>query len=228
MNTGTTSDILHKDGTRNAGRMSLRDQAYEAIKRHIITCDLKPGEVVSAAGLSALFSLGRTPVNQAIDRLMTDGLVEVMPRKGIVVKPISLDEIMEIIEIRLINEVHCVRRAAAQADAETVERLRRNVESTAAAARARDVPEMMKLDGAFHAMLSAAARNGILHEFLRNLHDRSARLWFISLRAESHHLRVCEQHRVIVEAIARRDADAAGAAIRHHIEDFRANLTRQL
>ena len=95
--------------------LSLRDSAYEAIKHKIITCELKPGEAVSEAALSASLGIGRTPVHQAIDRLMMDGLMDVLPRKGVVVQPVSLDEIFQIVEVRRLNEVFCVRRAAEEA-----------------------------------------------------------------------------------------------------------------
>ncbi len=90
------------------------------------------------------------------------------------------------------------------------------------------IESMMALDQAFHALLAAAPRNMILVELLRNLHDRSSRFWFISLRAREHHLRVCEQHAAIIEGIRARDPDTAERAARDHIDAFLANVTRQL
>ncbi len=83
---------------------SLKDQAYEAIKHRIITCAFKPGQELSESTVAGLLKIGRTPVHQAFDRLNAEGLVDVQPRKGVVVRPINLDEVMEIIEIRLLNE----------------------------------------------------------------------------------------------------------------------------
>lgn len=217
--------------TTSRGRapaQSLRDMAFEAIKRRIITCELRPGEVLSEAVLSDTLNIGRTPVRQAIDRLMTSGLVDVLPRKGVMVKPITLDEIFDIIEVRLINESHCARRAATQADESEIARMAANVNAMWSAAESADVDTMMDLDHAFHAIISGASRNAVVAEILGNLHDRSTRLWFISLRAVEQHVRVCEQHAAIVDGIRRRDPDAAEAAIREHIESFRDNLTRQI
>jgi DNA-binding transcriptional regulator YhcF (GntR family) len=91
---------------------SLKDQAYEAIKHRIITCAFKPGQELSENTVAGLLRIGRTPVHQAFDRLNTEGLVDVQPRKGVVVRPINLDEVIEIIEIRLLNEAFAVRLAA--------------------------------------------------------------------------------------------------------------------
>jgi DNA-binding GntR family transcriptional regulator len=66
--------------------------------------------------LSTLLRIGRTPVHQALDRLMIEGMVAVIPRKGVIVKPVSLNEVLQIIEVRLINEPLGARLAAQQAN----------------------------------------------------------------------------------------------------------------
>ncbi len=83
---------------------SLKDQAYEAIKHRIITCAFKPGQELSENAVAGLLKIGRTPVHQTFDRLNMEGLVDVQSRKGVVVRRINLDEVIEIIEIRLLNE----------------------------------------------------------------------------------------------------------------------------
>lgn len=209
-------------------QISLRDQAYEAIKQQIIRCELRPGEVLSEAILSDTLGFGRTPIHQAIARLTSDGLVEVMPRKGIMAKPVSLDEMLNIIEVRRINETHSARRAAERAEGSDVRLLEENLDAMWAAAREREITRIMSLDGEFHALLCLPTRNSVLIELLANLQDRSARLWFISLRANEQHLRVCEQHAAIVDAVRRHDPDGAEAAMRHHIDAFLDNVTKQL
>ena len=95
---------------------SLRAEAYEAIKHRIITCAFRPGEYINELQLSAILKIGRTPVHQALDRLMIEGMVEVIPRKGVIVKPVSLNEVLQIIEARLINETYGARLASEYAD----------------------------------------------------------------------------------------------------------------
>jgi len=94
---------------------SLKDQAYEAIKHRIITCAFKPGQELSESAVASLLRIGRTPVHQAFDRLNTEGLVDVQPRKGVVVRPIHLDEVIEIIEIRLLNDSRFASRRSGPA-----------------------------------------------------------------------------------------------------------------
>src|SRR5256884_9460798 len=95
---------------------SLRDAAYDAIKHRIITCEFRPGEYINELQLSSTLKIGRTPVHQALDRLMIEGMVDVIPRKGVIVRPVSLNEVLQIIEVRLINEPHGARLAAEHAD----------------------------------------------------------------------------------------------------------------
>lgn len=206
---------------------SLRDQAYEAIKKRIVNCELRPGEAVTVADLAEQLQIGRTPVFQAIDRLTVDGLVEVMPRKGVVVAPISLDGLFEIVEMRLLNEAQAARWAAQKATPQEVAQLDDNLARTREAAEVRDLDRMIECDREFHRLISRIAGNSILSEFLGNLHDRSLRFWFLSLRAPDHNARVSNQHRAIVEGIRAHDPEAAEAAMRAHISSFRDNITRQ-
>ncbi len=207
---------------------SLRDTAYEAIKQRIIMCAFRPGEALSEAQVAASLGLGRTPVRQAFDRLMRDGLVEVLPRKGIIVRPITQDEVRDMVEVRLLNESFCARLAAERADATVIAALKENVRRGTAAAGDGDITELMALDREFHLTISGGARNPVLGEILRNLHERAQRVWFVSLRDVAHHRRVVDEHAAIVDTLAARDADAAEQATRAHILSFAENLNRQL
>lgn len=205
---------------------SLRDAAYDAIKHRIITCVFKPGDYLNESFVSESIGIGRTPVHQAIDRLTQDGLLEVIPRKGIIVKPISLEEVMQSTEVRRVNEPHCVRLAAERADNVDLSVMGDILARADAWTEVRNIEQMMLLDREFHMALAKAARNAVLASILQNLHERSLRFWFISLNAPDHHREVQNEHRAIFEAIERRDADAAAKAMADHIESFRRNISR--
>ena len=87
--------------------------------------------------------------------------------------------------------------------------------------------QMMLLDREFHDTLAQAARNTVLAGVLRNLHERSLRFWFISLRDPEHHKTVLAQHRSIVEALRSRQPDTAEEAMREHILSFQRSIMRQ-
>ena len=211
-----------------AAPRSLKDAAYEAIKRRIITCAFRPGEFINEAKLSSALGIGRTPVRQAIDRLMHEGLVSVLPRKGVFVNAVSFDEIMEIIEVRLLNEVHCARLAAERADRESIADMSDILARAAQWMAARSTENLMLLDGEFHTALAKASRNVVLSDLLSKLHDRSLRFWFLSLGGPGAHASVHEEHVTILNAIRDGDADRAAEAMRRHIEAFRRNLVERL
>lgn len=207
---------------------SLLDRAYNEIKFRIITCRYRPGEVLSEAAISLELKIGRTPIHQAIHHLMMDGLVSIMPRKGVMVRAISIDEAMEIIGVRLVTECYCARLAADRADDSELQQLQDIVEASEKVTEKRNVEQMMLLDREFHDTLARAAKNAVLADVLRNLHERSLRFWFISLRDLDHHRNVLEQHRAIVKALQSRQPEAAEAAMRDHILAFQRNVTRQV
>lgn len=202
--------------------------AYEAIKLRIITCAFKPGEYINELQLSSLLKIGRTPVHQALDRLMLEGMVEVIPRKGVIVKPISLGEVLQIIEVRLVNECYCARLAAERASDADMAEMDDVLKQTRHWTSLRNVVNMMLLDREFHLLVARAAKNDVVAELLRNLHERSLRFWFISLNEPRQYQSVHEQHQTIFAAIRKREPDKAEAAMRHHIESFRTNVSKFL
>lgn len=208
--------------------LSLGDIAYEEIKLRIITCALRPGEYVNENILSQELGLGRTPVHQALNRLMLQGMVEVIPRKGVIIKPISLDDIVQAAEVRLINEREAAALAAERITGEEIEAMERVLERSDKARRDNDVMQLMLQDREFHILLANATRNSILAEILKNLHERSLRVWFISLNAPDHLLRVHGEHEGIVEALRRHDSEAAAAAVSQHILSYRGNIMRHI
>ena len=227
---------IHADGqpvsdprkSEAKGTQSLRDAAYDAIKHRIITCAFRPGEYLNEAFVSASLGIGRTPVHQAIDRLMLEGMVEVMPRKGVIVKPVSLDEIMQIIDVRLINEIYGIRLAAERAEQDEIKHLSDILARAAQWIEARNSEQLMLLDREFHNVLALASKNHVLADTLSKLHDRSLRFWFISLNRPGHHAHVHAQHEAILAAIRDHDANGAEAAMRSHIDEFRNNLKRSI
>jgi DNA-binding GntR family transcriptional regulator len=207
---------------------SLRDMAYAAIKHRIITCAFKPGEFLNEASVSATLGIGRTPVHQAIDRLMLEGMLDVMPRRGVIVRPVSLNEVMQIIDVRLLNECPCVRLATERADDDEMAHLTDILSRAEQWMPTRNSEQMMLLDREFHATLARACKNTVLSDILGKLQDRSLRFWFLSLTAPGHHASVQEQHMAIVDAMKQRDPNGAEQAMRAHIEAFRSNVARHI
>lgn len=206
---------------------TMAQQAYDLIKRRIVTTAYVPGAKLNEAQISEDLGIGRTPVHQALHRLAREALVEIRPRKGIVVRPVSLDEIAQIIEARLLTEPYCASRAAAQVtQAGLQEPTRILAEAEKELHGSRSIEVLMAFDNLFHSWISRTAGNEVLSEVLSQLQDRSARSWFISLNDEGHAARVHEEHKNILRAIGARDGARAAEAMRAHIESFRATILK--
>jgi GntR family transcriptional regulator, rspAB operon transcriptional repressor len=228
-----TIETAMQDRARRLNRVpdapvSLRDRAYQEIKRRINKMEFRPGAYLNEAQISRTLRIGRTPVHQALDRLMLEGLVQVIPRKGVMVETISLDQVLQIIDVRLVNEPFCVGLAAECATPSEVAQLRALLDASGPLIRARDREQLMDLDRQFHWKISLAAKNAVLAETITRLHDRSLRFWFISLGDDLQLRRVDEEHRSIMDAVARRDTVGAADAMRHHIESSRKHIARAI
>jgi DNA-binding GntR family transcriptional regulator len=159
---------------------------------------------------------------------MLEEMVEVIPRKGVIVKPVILQDVLQMIDVRMINEVHCARFAAERADDSHVEAISQVLDRARKAIASRDIHAMMSLDREFHLLLASASKNFELAEVLRKLNERSLRFWFISFTTPDHHHSFQQQHEALFEAVRVHDADEAERAMRVHIEAFRKSVIRQL
>jgi len=204
--------------------LSLQHSAYREIKRRIVTAVYRPGEQINTAQICAQLRIGRTPVHLAIHRLETEGLIEILPRRGIVVKPIDRDAMMELIEARLMIEPEVAALAAARASDKEFAAMRALLDRIPAIGASGDSEQYMETDLEFHRTMALAARNQPLKDFLAGMQEHCTRLYFISVTNKQHDQRINNEHEEIYEALVRRDAAAAHAAVRKHIESLRKNV----
>ncbi len=216
-------------GETPARPVSLVEQAYQEIKHRIFTVTYAPGAYLNEARISEQLQIGRTPVHQALHRLAEEGLVTVMPRKGVIVRPVSLDEVAHIIEVRLLNEPFCASLAARRVSRADLE-LPKSILSAAQHELdvGNGVEELMRLDQAFHSWIARTSGNAVLAGIVSKLQDRAARFWFLSLSEGDHPREVQAEHLEILEAIGSKNEDRAAEKTRAHIESFRNNVLRVL
>ncbi len=207
--------------------ISLNELAYRRFKQALVTLSYKPGEYLNTAQVMSELEMGRTPINQAIHRLANEGLLQVIPRKGVMVSPLSMDDALELIEVRLANEMLCMRLASKRITAVQVAALTALNQQIEAASQRRDRVQMMTLDHQFHQQLAQIAGNNMLADILSVLHARAQRFWASTLSREGHMREVIEEHRAIIAALAAQDDDAAANAAEAHILSFRSALLHE-
>jgi len=203
--------------------MSLTDKAYLQLEEMIATLKLAPGTVLSEQVLVKELGIGRTPVREALQRLGRDGLLAVLPRRGILVSEINLRSQLRLLETRRVLE-NLVARAAAErasdAEIETFAEIARNMRLAASSA---DDIAFMRLDRAFNELVVAAARNEFALRALGSMSSLSRRFWYQHYK-EAADLPLCANlHADVSEAIAARDPAAAARnsdKLMDYIESF--------
>ena len=143
---------------------SLVAKAYEDIKEKIITLYFLPGQYLNEAAISGLLQVGRTPVHQALQRLELEGLVEIMPRKGVVVLPDSISEIIKILESRAAVEAELAKAAAGRVSADDGKELLALANATKHTRNGPGIDDFIACDRAFHRKLAERAGNSVLSD----------------------------------------------------------------
>jgi len=208
----------------DVSRVSLSERAYLDLKNQILTLQLRPGSFVNEMTLAASLDMGRMPVHQAIQRLKAEGLVEVIPRKGIVIRPDSLKDMLSLIEARLAMEPNITALAAERATKQQVAELKKLVAESKRIVHQSERLSFMKLDRAFHALIADAAGNKILADAQRPLHERSELIWHLRVMKEDGLIVNQREHLNILKAIVDHDANAARQAMEMHLRSLHTRI----
>jgi DNA-binding GntR family transcriptional regulator len=165
-------------------------------------------------------------VHQALQRLQHDGLVEVMPRKGVIVQPGSISEILKILDSRVTIEADLARNAASRVTAEEAAELKKLARVKVIGDSQSQLDNFVEADRAFHTRFAELAGNPVMSDIAGKLHDRSIRYWYLHLWQTFDGRASGNEHTAIADAIARGDGEAAAAAVRAHLESLRTRLMR--
>jgi DNA-binding GntR family transcriptional regulator len=202
---------------------SLTEQAYRVIEEEIVTLRLKPGDILSEQLLSATTSFGRTPIREALQRLAREGLITILPRKGILVSDINPRNQLLVLEVRRDLERLLSRTGAERATPAQRARLQDIARGMDQAARRNDDTAFMRLDRELNALMIACAHNDYAARSMKLLQGLSRRFWYMHYR-EAADLPLCARlHANQARAIAKGDAEAAARAsdkLMDYVESF--------
>ena len=208
----------------------LAQQAYRRLEELIVTLQLAPGQILSESALTSLLDIGRTPVREALQRLAREGLVVILPRRGVVVSEIDLRSQLELLLVRREVERLMARLAADRATPEDRMALARVADAMDAAAEANDDVAFMRLDQQFNLQLAATCDNAYAHRTMSLMQGLSRRFWYQHYREALDLPRCARLHAACARAIAGGNPATAATAIDtllDYIEEFtRATLDR--
>jgi DNA-binding GntR family transcriptional regulator len=190
---------------------TLAVQAYQRLEELIVTARLKPGAVVSEASLARQLGIGRMPIREAIKRLDAEGLLVVLPQRGVLVSPIDAGQFRLQLETRRPIDRLMAESAARRATRSERAEFRRLAEEIVAAAARDDVDGFLVRDRAFDQLVAVACRNPFTARAAAQLHAHSRRFWH-AYRDQEDLPASAGRHAGLMRAIADGGADAAAAA----------------
>jgi DNA-binding GntR family transcriptional regulator len=157
----------------------LSEIAYQKIKERIVTLKLRPRDQVDEAVLVDTLSIGRTPIREALFRLVAENLIEVVHGRGFFVRDITLNDLRDLFETMLILERSAVSLAARRIEKIQIENLRNINKALRRAWLKKDYLEVTLLNSRFHRSIYKATDNAFLFSYLDNLQSQSQRLAYI-------------------------------------------------
>jgi len=199
----------------------LTDRAYERIKHDITCCSIAPGTEMSEAQLCAQYKLGKAPVRMALTRLAHDGLVRAIPRRGYIVTAVTLKDIQDVFELRVMLEPTAARMAAGRINAQRLRTLDEACRAGYQPGDAKSISRFIEATKAFHVAIAQATGNLRLARTVEELLDEMTRLLHLGLGLRNRSQEMQQEHRALVKALLRGDGGTAERLCRDQIESTR-------
>jgi len=202
-------------GTLGREHPSLSQRVADELRRSILTNRRKPGERLIEDRLSEELGVSRIPVREALRLLASEGLVEVLPRRGASVAHFSPDVARDLVEVRATLEGLNARLAARHHEPQIIEELRHVLTEGNKAAKSRNVEDLVRLNGEFHDKLGQAGRNSILGDIMRTLRERTSLVFAANTARRAH--QDWDEHSKILAAVIDGDEELASILATRHV-----------
>ena len=208
--------------------LPLRDVVFNTLRQAILTGELKPGERLMEIHLANKLGVSRTPIREAIRKLELEGLVTMIPRRGAEVAQITGKSLKDVLEVRRSLDALCAELACERISDGEIAALEAACKEFEEATYTRDARVIAAADVALHDIIIKATNNNRLVQLVNNLAEQMYRYRFEYIKDYSMHGRLVEEHRVIFEAIRKKDKVTAAAAAVTHIDNQMESIARQL
>lgn len=201
---------------------SLADQAYLAIKKDILTCQLSPGSQVAQSQLVERYEFGVTPIREALKRLEHENYVQSIPRYGFIIKPVTIRDIEDIYGLRLILETSSVRLAIQRASDEQLAEIREAANFSYVFKDRESYLEFLEQNIDFHVSIALASGNRKLAEMLSNTLNEMTQIFNLGLDLRDNAEEMRREHILLADALVSRNLELAV-----QIATDQINLSRQ-
>ncbi len=195
---------------------SLKQQAYNAIRAKILNCEYPPNTFLNEDLLCREFNVSRTPIRDALSRLEQENLVKIISKKGIMVAPLTLNEINTIYETRILLEPYILCTYGSRITDSKLQKMQENIKK--AEKKLDHIQELYTLDDEYHRMIVELCENKYLIQCYSNIYAQNLRLRIISGNDNKDRLSAsCQEHKMITDAILNKDYEQSAKAMRTHL-----------
>lgn len=212
------------EGTDN---YSLRSKVFHQLREDILNGKYDEGEELKEVAIGKELGVSRTPVREAFRQLELEGLLQIIPNKGAYVTGITPKDVHDIYMIRSSLEGMCARLACENISKEQLEELEENVYLAAFHASKGHMDQLAELDNRFHHILYESCDSKMLQNLLQDFHQYVIRIRRKTL-STSRGMASNEEHKAIMEAIEKHDADSAERLANQHIINAYENIKNSL
>jgi len=198
----------------------LNQKAYRVLKRAIIRGELTPNSKLILSEIAKSLGISNTPVREAINKLASDGLVKIIPNKGIVVKEINIDDFQEILQVRAFLDGLIAKLSAEKITDKEIGNMMEIIVKMEDCVKEDDRLTYNDLDVKFHDFLLTIAGNNALKEIYNNLIVHGHRFRLRSLKIPDRMGKSLKEHLKIALRVKERNPDEANRASQEHIESI--------
>lgn len=218
------SNVYSEGRHLSTARDSYVDRAYDQLRRMAIGYHLKPGQRLNEGELARQLGVSRTPLREALNRLVTEGFLRFMPGKGFFCRELDPKEIYELYQLRKALEVGAIKLSVQHAAMPDIEAIERFLLETGPDAGGRTTAELVSLDETFHERLMQLSGNSEMLQVLRNVNARIQFVRWVDMDRVSRPVTQAE-HRQIIERLKARDEFGCIAALEKHIDRRQDQIT---
>ncbi|EMD24612.1 GntR family transcriptional regulator [Amycolatopsis azurea] len=199
---------------------SRTEVVLEEIRRGILTRELEPGQPLVEAELAARLGVSKTPVREALKVLSNSGLVTFSPYKGASVCVVDAELAKSVYDVRMVLEPEAVRRSVERRSPDLLEDAAEALKEASAAISDKDQASLSLLNRRFHRALYSGCGNPLMVSMLDDLKDRAALISVVGWEANPSWRKEWNEHKAVLAAAKKGDADGAAGLLRTHIGDF--------
>ncbi len=195
---------------------NLKQEAYKILKQKIVSCEYPPGSMLNEAQLATELGFSRTPIREAISILEMDGFLKVVPKKGIMVTDILLNDVVQIFETRMEIEPLTLKLAGPNIPKQGLQEWKEKFLNSEGSTESG-----YEMDTGMHLFIIRHCYNSYLIEMMEKVFDKNTRVIIMSKQNQAHLKEALHEHLDILDCLIDSSYDVAASKMREHVAHCR-------